>query len=313
MEVRLLLIALASAAALGASTAASAQVVDLPDTPTVPVLPDLPDVPLLPDVPDATDMPVVSGVTGTQSQPGTAQSGGSSGRSSGSARNPRVRTGSNGTHTRFDRLPPRYERLVERILAGRDVDANLRRLERLLAAAPPRLRARILRLVRLEIRALEQGRTTAEERRRIKRLHRIEDLFASPAAAGAGTPVSAVASPAGEASAGDTSGSPSGVSAVSAAGTSESRNGAGPSASAGSRNGILGLPSRPDAITLGTFVLVLGAMLLAAAVGAFALAALPSRAVPVGVRQQLSRSDLATLGFSALAATMLLLLVAALF
>jgi len=319
---RLLLVAVASAAALGAS-AASAQVVDLPDTSTVPVLPDLPDLPdlpVVPDVPDAADVPAVLGVTGTESQPGTTQSSGTSGASSGSssrsgsASRARVRSGSNGTHTRFDRLPPRFERVLERILAGRHVGANLRRLERLLASASPRLHARILRLVRHEIRALEQGGTTPAERRRIKRLHRVEDLLASPTdatAATAGTPVSAVASSAGDAAAGDTSGSPSGVAAVSAAGISEPRKGAGSSASAGSRNGILGFPSRADGITFGTFALVLGALLLAYAAGAFALAALPTRAVPMGIRQQLSRSDLATLGLGALAATMLLLLVAA--
>ena len=304
MGVRCGLVALAFAAALAASTAASAQVPDLPDTPTVPVLPDLPD---LPEVPLMPDVPTVPGVTGTQSGGSSGGSSGSSSRSGSAAARARAGSGSNGTHTRFDRLPRRFERLLEQLLAGRHVDANLRRLEQLLASASPRLRARILRLVRREIRALEQGRTTPEERRRIKRLHRVEDLFAPPADATvttAATPVSAATSPAGDDGARDTSGSPS--VAASAAGISGPRKGAEPSASADSGNGMLGLPSPVDGIMFGTFVLVLAAVLLA-------FAAMPTRAVPVGVRQRVQRSgsDLAALGLAALAAAMLVLLVVA--
>ncbi len=111
---------------------------------------------------------------------------------------------------------------------------------------------------------------------------------------------------AGNDGAGDTSGSRSGV--ASAAAISEPPKGAGPFGSADSGTGILGLPSPVDAITFGTFVLVLGAVLLVYAAVAFALAALPTRAVP-GVRQriQLTRADLATMGLGALAATVLLL------
>ena len=145
-------------------------------------------------VADVPDVPTVPGVTGTQSGGSSGGSSGSSSRSGSAASRARAGSGSNGTHTRFDRLPRRFERLLEQLLAGRHVDENLRRLEQLLASASPRLRARILRLVRREIRALEQGRTTPEERRRIKRLHRVEDLFAPPAGATvttAATPVSA--------------------------------------------------------------------------------------------------------------------------
>ena len=109
--------------------------------------------------------------------------------------------------------------------------------------------------------------------------------------------MSAAASPAGDDSAGGTHRARrAGI--ASAAGTADSG------------NGIFGLPSRVDRITFGTFVLVLGAVLLAFAAVAFALAAMPSRAVPVGVRQafQRSRSNLAALGLFALAATTLLLL-----
>jgi hypothetical protein len=315
VRVRLGVVALASAAALGASGAASAQVPDLPDTPPIPTLPDLPDLPDVPVVvPDVPDVPASPGVTGTESQSGSTQGDGSSVASSGSsspsgsaASRARAGSGSNGTYTRFDRLPRRYERLLERILAGRDVDANLRRLERLLASTPPRLRARILRLVRREIAALEQGRITPEERRRIKRLHRVEDLFAAPGAAtatAAATPVSAAASSASGDAAGATSGSQSGV--ASAAVISDPRRGAEPPASADSAHGILGLPSPAEGIMFGTFVLVLAAVLLA-------FVAMPTRAVPVGVRQRVQRSgsDLAALGLAALAAAILVLLVVA--
>jgi hypothetical protein len=72
--------------------------------------------------------------------------------------------------TRFDRLPRRYERLLERIESGRDVRANLARLRALLAAASPQLRARVMRFIRLEIRRLERGGLTRRERAAVHRL-----------------------------------------------------------------------------------------------------------------------------------------------
>jgi hypothetical protein len=72
--------------------------------------------------------------------------------------------------TAFDRLPLRFEVLLERIEAGRAVRPNIRRLERALEAAPTRLRARILRLVRAEMRQLERGGLTPVERARRQRL-----------------------------------------------------------------------------------------------------------------------------------------------
>jgi hypothetical protein len=72
--------------------------------------------------------------------------------------------------TRFDRLPRRYERLLERIESGRHVRANLARLRALLASASPQLRARVMRFIRLEIRRLERGGLTRRERAAEQRL-----------------------------------------------------------------------------------------------------------------------------------------------
>jgi hypothetical protein len=72
--------------------------------------------------------------------------------------------------TRFDRLPRRYERLLERIEFGRHLRANIARLRALLGSASPQLRARVLRLIRLEIRRLERGGLTRRERAAVRRL-----------------------------------------------------------------------------------------------------------------------------------------------
>jgi hypothetical protein len=73
-------------------------------------------------------------------------------------------------HTRFDRLPRRYESLLERIESGGHVRANTARLRALLASASPRLRARVMRFIRLEIRRLERGGLTRRERAAVQRL-----------------------------------------------------------------------------------------------------------------------------------------------
>lgn len=84
--------------------------------------------------------------------------------------------------TRFDRLPPRLERLLERIELGRNLRANLRRLEQVLASASARERARLLRLLNAEIRRLRADGVSATERRRIDRLVRArEALISQPA------------------------------------------------------------------------------------------------------------------------------------
>jgi hypothetical protein len=95
----------------------------------------------------------------------SARRGGDSGRAAarGDSSRPHERT-------RFDRLPRRLEALLERIELGRNVRANLRRLEKALESASPALRARVLRLIRAEIDRLKRGGTTRSERRSIERL-----------------------------------------------------------------------------------------------------------------------------------------------
>jgi hypothetical protein len=75
--------------------------------------------------------------------------------------------------TKFDRLPRRYETLLERIESGRHVRANIARLRALLAQASPEFRARVMRLIRLEIRRLERGGPTGRERGAAQRLRRL--------------------------------------------------------------------------------------------------------------------------------------------
>jgi hypothetical protein len=67
-------------------------------------------------------------------------------------------------------LPRRFETLLERIEFGRNVRANIRRLEQLLASASPALRTRVLRLLQAEIRRLRADGVTKAERSRIQRL-----------------------------------------------------------------------------------------------------------------------------------------------
>jgi hypothetical protein len=76
-------------------------------------------------------------------------------------------------HTRFDRLPRRYESLLERIESGRHVRANIARLGALLASSSPQLRARVMRFIRLEIRRLERGGLTRRERAAVQRLRTV--------------------------------------------------------------------------------------------------------------------------------------------
>jgi hypothetical protein len=75
--------------------------------------------------------------------------------------------------TRFDRLPRRYETLLERIESGRHVSASIARLRALLAQASPELRARVMRLIRMEILRLERGGLTGRERGAAQRLGRL--------------------------------------------------------------------------------------------------------------------------------------------
>jgi hypothetical protein len=119
----------------------------------------------------------VAGTTSTASSGGSTTS--SSSGSGGGGSTASTRSGSNGgragssrqgPRTRFDRLPRRFETLLERIELGRNVRANIRRLERALASASPELRRRVLRQLRAEIARLRKGGVTRPEQRRIERL-----------------------------------------------------------------------------------------------------------------------------------------------
>jgi hypothetical protein len=112
---------------------------------------------------------VVSGTSG-----GSVGSGGS-GASSSLPVGAGALSGAAGTQkTRFDRLPRRFETMLERIELGRNVSANIAGLRDLLPSAPA-LRARVLRLIRLEIRRLRRNGLTQRERAAIRRLRRLYD------------------------------------------------------------------------------------------------------------------------------------------
>ena len=132
---------------------------------------------------------VLSSATGeaTSSEPGTvagpaAESRSGSGSSADSSPRPAKKSNPGSRHTRFDRLPRRYERLLERIEAGRNVEANTRRLRVLLASASPAMRARVLRLIRREIARLEQGGLTRREQGSVERLRALRSALEPGAA-----------------------------------------------------------------------------------------------------------------------------------
>jgi hypothetical protein len=143
------------------------------------------------------------GAGGSTSGDGSTSSGSSttSGSSGGSARSSQRGDGKSGSRatrhrTKFDRLPRRFETLLERIEFGRNVRANIRRLEHLLASASPAVRARVLRLLRAEIRRLRADGVTRAERSRIERLELARKaLRTSPSAAAAAQTPSGSAPP----------------------------------------------------------------------------------------------------------------------
>jgi hypothetical protein len=123
------------------------------------------------------------GTSSTSGSNSGAQEGSRSGRPADTRRSSKHAS----TRTRFDRLPRRYEILLERIESGHKVRASIARLRSLLAEATPRMRARILRLIRSEIRRLERNGLTHRERGAVRRLHRLLVKFApqpSPPSAG---------------------------------------------------------------------------------------------------------------------------------
>lgn len=126
----------------------------------------------------------VSGATGASSTSSTSSGGSTSTADSSQSRQSSAerRARANGSaHTRFDRLPRRYEVLLERIEFGIKLRASIARLRVLFASASPELQLRILRLLRAEIRRLERGGLTNGERGRARRLrHVLSDLADSP-------------------------------------------------------------------------------------------------------------------------------------
>src|SRR5919204_1724464 len=134
-----------------------------------------------------------SGLTGSgtyssssSSDGGTSSSDGGSSASGGSGSGGGASASSPGTpRTRFDRLPRRYEILLERIEFGHHVRASMARLRALLAGASPEFRARLLRLIRAEIRRLEARGLTPRERVEVRRLRLLLVVVAGrPAASG---------------------------------------------------------------------------------------------------------------------------------
>jgi hypothetical protein len=116
---------------------------------------------------------VLSG-SGTTNVTSSGADGGSESASRGDA-SPGSAASSNprSPRTKFDRLPRRYEALLERIESGRHVRASIARLRALLAQASTEVRARVMRLIRLEIRRLERGGLTGRERAAAQRLRRL--------------------------------------------------------------------------------------------------------------------------------------------
>jgi hypothetical protein len=134
---------------------------------------------------------VVGGVNAGSQTPAASSSGSSSDGSGGTSSSDRRRAaGSRGDgkapgrsyHTRFDRLPRRAEVLLERIELGRNMRANLRRLEALLRRSPA-LRAELARALRSELTRLRKGGLTRSERRQVRRLARVQRALA-PSASG---------------------------------------------------------------------------------------------------------------------------------
>jgi hypothetical protein len=116
-------------------------------------------------------------VSGSSGSPATSSSTGESGSASGNGSSTSTRSGKasnrGSPHTKFDRLPRRYEMLLERIESGRHVRASVARLRALLASASPELRARIVRVIRMEIRRLERGGLNRREQAAAERLRRL--------------------------------------------------------------------------------------------------------------------------------------------
>ena len=122
-----------------------------------------------------------TGTNSSDSRGTTSSDGGRPGGSRGDRRTP-----GRSYHTRFDRLPRRAEVLLERIELGRNVRANLRRLEALLRRSPD-LRTEVARALRAEIARLRKGGLTHVERRQLRRLVRLQQALAPQASGSSAT------------------------------------------------------------------------------------------------------------------------------
>jgi hypothetical protein len=219
--------------------------------------------------------------------------------------------------TTFDRLPRRLEALLERIVVGQKPGANLRRLEQALQAAPPRLRARILRLVRAEMRRLRQEGLTRSERARYRRLQRVLEALIQPGSSPATRSGSApLPPPSGRQGAGAPT--ERGESSQTSPGDSHPFTGTDSQPSSSSRPGedrdVGGFGSRVDLppawewnIQLGVYLVLLGLLLFALA--ALLLAAVPADALPTRRLRRVvrrSRAALALMGAATLVALALI-------
>jgi hypothetical protein len=295
--------AVAFVAALGLVSGASAQL-PIPDPPPPPPPPDVPDLPTPPVPPVPSPGPVDPPPVGSPASP-SGTTGGSEGGSSasGSRRERKARANESRARTRFDRLPRRLERLLERIAAGRHSRGDLARLERLLGSLSPSLRARVLRLVRAEIRQLRGGSETAAERRRIRRLQSVVELLRSRESRATQSTTELEAPPPSTMGVTATE-SPDPTTAPSSSSSGQPQ----PPANRGSlpaREGesgrdndrsILGLPASRWEIPLGVFIAF--ALLFVLSLGALVLAIAPPRTLPAGRLREVMKLQRAEVGFT---------------
>src|SRR5918996_256395 len=210
-----------------------------------------------------------------------------------------------------------HVRRLERLIVGQEPRANLRRLKHALRGAPPQLRARVLRLLRAEMRRLRQGGLTRIERERYRRLHRILDALSQPGSSSAtqsgSTPLPAQRGDR-ETGASSAGGAPNAANRGDShpfTGTDSQRSS---SSKAGEDRDVGGFGSRADLppawewnIQLGIYLALLGLLLFALA--ALLLAAVPADALPTRQLQRFvhrSRAALALMGASTLVALALI-------
>jgi hypothetical protein len=267
---------------------------------------------------DQTVPSVVSTVTGAVGDAVSGSSGGGSGagREAGLRQAPQIKT-------RFDRLPRRIELLLERIEVGRNLRANIRRLERALETAPSVLRARVLRLGRAEMRRLERGGLTRVEQGRLRRIRLAVGALTQPGGARTnsspgsrlpdqvGDPAAGVPSRGGVASSSNGSGSrPFTGSAAPSSSSSKAGEPSGEDRDVGGFGSRLDLPPPWESqIQFSIYVVLLALLIIGLAI--LLLAAVSPDAVPARRLRRFvraSRIDLAVTGVATLTAVALVLL-----